>query len=321
MKALGVKTTGSRNLTQPAPAGEVGRFQRARAWVWDVCVPATQKLLPVVESTYRENKTWCDGLGGVAVCVGVCTGMISLPTLCFLGTGFAAGALYCRGSMKEESSTDLTLNDPSPGLSGNDRCSKQDIVALMKIIDDLLMKFSDLNARVDGLTAERTIAAFNRLNKDASKKKGAIAQGLPDDISLKEALQIACLIRPRIFLTLLHEFSGVNSAGEDMGAIVSEILGESFHNPGPEIRRKRRADYEQLADVFLGSGKADSQRKRGWPMSQKVQVDLLHGITAPWVIADEGRAHEVMHKIDKVASLALHQWKTAHKGMDEAGFR
>ena len=126
---------------------------------------------------------------------------------------------------------------------------------------------------------------------------------------MKEALQIACVIRPRIFLTLLHEFSGVNSAREDVGQIVSEIVGESFHNPCPEIRRKHRADYEQLADVFLGFGTANSQGGR--LLSEKVQVDILHGITAPWIIADEDRAHEVMHKIDKAASLAFHRWKKA----------
>lgn len=324
MEALAVKTVGSRNLMQPGPAGEGGRLQRARAWMWDVCVPETKKLLPVVENTYRENKTWCNRLGGVAVCVGFCTGMISFPTLCCLGTGFAAGALYCRGSMKEERNPDVPSNDPPPtlpGLSGDGRCSKQDIVALMKVIDDLLMNFSDLNARVDALTADRTMAAVNRLNQEASRKKGAIAQGLPDDISLKEALQIACVIRPRIFLTLLHELSGLKSAGEDMGKIVNKILGESFHNPCPEIRRTRRADYEQLADAFLDSGKAGSQSKSWRPVSQKVQVDILHGVTAPWTIADEGRAQEVMHKIDKVASLALYQWKTARKGTDEASFR
>ncbi|MBO9494235.1 hypothetical protein J7438_09055 [Thalassotalea sp. G20_0] len=248
--------------------------------------------------------------------IGLYTGMISLPAIFYLGGGFAAGTIYCRGSMREESNHNVTSNDPPPtlpGPSGDGRCSKQDIVALMKVLDDLLMKFSDLNTRVDALTAERTMAAVNRLNQEASRKKGAIAQGLPDDVSLKEALQIACVIRPRIFLTLLHELSGVSSAGEDMGKIVNKILGETFHNPCPEIRRTRRADYEQLADAFLESGNAGSQGKRWRPVSQKVQVDILHGITAPWTIADEGRVQEVMHKIDKVASLALYQWKTARK--------
>ncbi|WBA82200.1 hypothetical protein [Endozoicomonas sp. GU-1] len=326
MEALAVKTAGSRNLIQPGPAGEGGRLQRARAWVWDVCVPVTKKLLPVVGNTYREHKTWCERLGGVGVIagIGLYTGMISLPAICYLGGGFAAGALYYRGPMREESNPGVTSSDPPPtlpGLSGDGRCSKHDIVALMKVLDDLLMNFSDLNARVDALTAERTMAAVNRLNQEASRKKKATEQGLPDDVSLREALQIACVIRPRIFLTLLHELSGVSSAGEDVGKIVNKILGETFHNPCTEIRRTRRADYEQLADAFLESGKAGSQGKRGRPVSQKVQVDILHGITAPWTIADEGRAQEVMHKIDKVASLALYQWKAARKDADEGRLR
>lgn len=319
MDALAVNTVGSRHLSQPCPAGGRGHFQRAKAWVWDVCVPATKKLLPAVESTYRENKTWCDRLGGVAVVVGVCTGMISFSTLCYLGSGFAAGSLYCRGSMKEELAPDVTINGtlPTPsGLAENSRCSKADIVALMKVIDDLLMKLTDMNARVDALTAERTMAAVNRLHQEASRKKGVITQVPEDDISLKvkEALQIASVIRPRIFLALLHEFSGINSSGDEISDIVSGILGRSFHNPCPEIRRKHRADYEQLADAFLASGKANAQGEVRWPGSQKVQVDILHGITAPWMIAGEGRVHEVMHKIDKAASVAFHQWKMARKG-------
>ncbi|USE37796.1 hypothetical protein [Endozoicomonas sp. SCSIO W0465] len=283
--------------------------------------------MPAVEHTYRENKVWCDRLAGVAVCVGFYTGMISLPTLCYLGSGFAVGALYCRGAMKEREGADLVLNDSLSDSSerlgknsGSKEGAKEEIVELMKVIDDLLMTFLAITFKVDALTAERTIAAVNKLHAESSNKEGGIAQGLPVDRDLKEVFQIACALKPRILLAVLHELSGVNSVGEDICDMVgNKILQGEFNNPCPGICRIGRADYQQLADSLLHSGKVDSQDKAGLPVSEKVQVDILHGITASWNIADESRACELKDKIDKAASVAFSQWKKVHKGGGRVG--
>ena len=171
METSVVKITGLRHLSQPGRAD--GHFQRAKAWMWDVCIPATKKLLPVAKQTYQNNKTWCERLAGAAVFAGLYAGIISLPTFFYLGGGFAAGFYYCSASINEAGSSDSTVTGHSPRLPANDRCSKQDVVALMKIIDDLLMQFLDMNAKVDALTADRTMTAVNRLRREITGNKGS----------------------------------------------------------------------------------------------------------------------------------------------------
>ena len=318
-----LQTSGPRNQSQPTITGEAGRVQRTKAWMRDVYVSTTENFLPAVKETYRENKTWCDRIGIMAACIGVYSGVLSLPMLGIGGLMYAAGNASAsdRGSDNKEISPDSAVRDSSPVEPreiGNITNLEACLTALMEVFGDVQMireKFSD--DVVDPMAMERALAIGKRMYSDICKTKESTAQGRPDDKALNEFIEefpkVALTVRRHTDLVLLHEFNRLKTAGENIDDIPKAILRGSFKKTCAGVSQKHRPDYKQLAGCFLRSCQGGVQGVGGLHVSDNFKYELLHALTASLFIADGKSEDEVMHKVDKVSSEVYRAWKNGRK--------
>ncbi|WP_066014985.1 hypothetical protein [Endozoicomonas atrinae] len=319
-----LKTSGLQDQSQHATTGAVARLQSAKAWMRDVYVSTTENFLPAVKETYRENKTWCDRIGIVAACIGVYSGVLSLPVLGFGGLMYAAGSASDsdRGSMNKEISPGTAVKSPSPVEQrdfGNNTNLEACLTALMEVFGDVQMireKFSD--DVVDPMAMERALAVGKRIYSDICNTKGSTLQGQSDekvvDEFIKEFTKVVFTGRRHTDLVLLHELYRLILAGENIDDIPKAILGESFQKTCAGVSRKHRPDYEQLAVSFLRSCQGGVQGVGGLHVSDNFKYELLHALTASLFIADGKSEHEVMHKVDKFYSEVYRAWKNGRRG-------
>ncbi|WP_419833416.1 hypothetical protein [Endozoicomonas atrinae] len=333
-----LKTSGLQDQSQHATTGAVARLQSAKAWMRDVYVSTTENFLPAVKETYRENKTWCDRIGIVAACIGVYSGVLSLPVLGFGGLMYAAGSASDsdRGSMNKEISPGTAVKSPSPVEQrdfGSNANLEACLTVLMEVFGDVQMireKFSD--DVVDPMAMERALAAGKRIYSHICNTKGSILQGQPDKEVMgefiKEFTKEVFGGRRSAEIVLLHELYRLISAGESIDDIPKALFGESFQKTfaGVSVSRKRRPDYEQLAGSFLRSCQGGIQGVGGLQVSDNFKYELLHALTASLYIDDEKSKDkekyydvmylEVVNKVDKFYEDRYRAWK---KGRAESG--